>query len=214
MIQGCANIDNSSLNKIKFLSDNYKDKVINKLNYIQIPEYLKCCLISIECGSDTRLLVSKLMKWAEDNKINEIFDDDLFQNINRINLELIKQFENLNYSSIEEFSKSQEKNLIKELCYELRNYIKKLSNNSGVEIEPDVLTQLLDSLMDNDIIITGICPGAGGYDGVFVMGYGDSFVSSVKQVLEKFNEKSYSFKAYYIPLEIDSRGTTICCEYI
>jgi phosphomevalonate kinase len=186
--------------------------VVNKLKYIQIPEYLKCCLISIECGSDTRILVSKLMKWADNNKINEIFDDDLFQNINRINNELIKIIQSLNFFTSEEFTKSHEKNLIKELCHELRKYVKTLSKTSEVEIEPDVLTLLLDSLMIKEKIILGCCPGAGGYDGVFVLGYGDDFDSTVKEVLENFNENNDHFKAYYIPMKIDNCGTTLCYE--
>lgn len=125
---------------------------LNNIKYIDFPLNFKACLISIECGSDTRLLVSKVLQWAEANKHKLIFDTEIFQTINKLNEKLIEIFEfnkELNYELI-----SQVKNLNKEL----RKNLKLLSNYTEVEIQPEILTKLMDSLEEKGIIFS-VCPG-------------------------------------------------------
>lgn len=167
---------------------------------------IKHCLISIECGSDTRIMVPRVMKWAEANKKVETFDDDVFQKINEINNEIIQIF-------LQEEFKTNDNVFIKlkEKCFELRKNIKILSKACGVEIEPDILTNLMDRLLSMEDIIFAVCPGAGGYDSIFIMGVEKmqgQFKQSVASILEQFNSEE-NVKAYSIPIEITDSGTYI-----
>ncbi len=96
--------------------------------------------------------MSKVIQWAEAHKNKEIFDTEIFQVINQINEKLIEVFEGDN-----EFN-SETINQIKILNIELRKNLRLLSNLTGVEIQPEILTKLMDSLEANGIIFS-ICPG-------------------------------------------------------
>lgn len=47
--------------------------------------------------------------------------------------------------------------------------MKEIGNESGVEIEPDLYSEVFDRLMENQYIYYCICPGAGGYDGAIII---------------------------------------------
>jgi len=47
-------------------------------------------IISIDIGTDTRSFVKKIMEYANKNKKIDIFDDDLFQALNKENEKLIE----------------------------------------------------------------------------------------------------------------------------
>lgn len=51
-------------------------------------------IISIEIGTDTRSFVKKIMEYANKIKTNDIFDDKVFQELNKENEELIKYIMN------------------------------------------------------------------------------------------------------------------------
>jgi hypothetical protein len=84
-----------------------------------------------------------------------LFDNEIFQNIDKINKEIIELFSNSN-DLYEEKSIFNEN--LRKLNIELRKNIKILSNLTNVEIEPNILTNLIDSLLDNGVMFA-ICPG-------------------------------------------------------
>ena len=57
-----------------------------------------------------------------------------------------------------------------------RELQQKYSKITGVPIEPEELTPLIDEIMKMDDIWYVICPGSGGYDAIFVLGGKDSEV--------------------------------------
>jgi phosphomevalonate kinase len=63
-----------------------------------------------------------------------------------------------------------------------------------VDIEPEILTPLLDKLISNQKIIYSICPGAGGYDSIVIMGNNkvskDELISEINKIINEFNEKN------------------------
>jgi len=98
---------------------------------------------------------------------------------------------------------------LKALCKELRKGVQLLSKESQIEIEPEILTGLMDNLLLESEILFTVCPGAGGYDGIFVMGHTEDFKSKVEKVLSEFNLNSSCFKAHFLDLKFDNYGTTI-----
>ena len=121
----------------------------------KIPEIdFKAFMMDFSTGSDTRILVSKVKEYLKTE--NEIVQN-FYQISNEMTKFLLDFFEN---------AKKIENKEIHEKNENYRNVLKNLGVNSKVEIEPDVLTIILDLVMKNNKknIVYCICPGAGGYD--------------------------------------------------
>ena len=88
------------------------------------------------------------------NYLEEILDNDIFIEMNSINLEIIDLFKKLKYLNHEDFK------LLKEKNNQLRKKIRDLSFLTHVPIEPPETTLFLDKLIaSSDNIIYGIVPG-------------------------------------------------------
>lgn len=71
------------------MNENYLEKIIRlPISFFETKKYF--AIISIEIGTDTRSFVKKIMEYANNKKKNEIFDDEIFQEINNENEELIR----------------------------------------------------------------------------------------------------------------------------
>ena len=166
---------NIFLNSPFYLNSENISKINNLLEYLKssyIPNILflnennkylhnKIYFISIEIGSDTRIFVKKVLEYAYNKKKDKLYDDDLFSQLNELNEKIINTFLN---------DSNTNNSLIKELCIKYRTILRKISEESKVDIEPTILTPLLDDLIKLDNIIYAICPGAGGYDSIIIMG--------------------------------------------
>ena len=162
--------------KILFLS---KDNHFLKNNF---------SFISIEMGSDTRIFVKKVLEYANSKKKEQLYDDELFSELNNINEQIINLF-------INDVNNNE---LLKELCKKYRGVIRKISKESNVDIEPEILIPLLDKLINNPKIIYSICPGAGGYDSIVLMGNDcinkDELTMEVIKIINEFNEENKNKK--------------------
>ena len=92
-------------------------------------------------------------------KKDNLYDDELFTSLNDINEKIINWF----------LKSKKDNELLKDLCKKYRNILRKISQESKVDIEPEILTPLLNKLISNENIIYSICPGAGGYDSIILM---------------------------------------------
>ena len=158
----------------------------------------KLAMISIECGSDTKILVKQVTEYAKANMKEDIFDDDLFSQLTSINNELITTFTTL--SALTAHSK------LKSLCKQYRSVIQRITAATKIDIEPPVLTPLLDDLLSYATICYAICPGAGGYDSIAVVGEGEAFISDMNECVSKYSNETRS-KAYVIDVECSFEGT-------
>ena len=161
--------------------------------------------ISIEMGSDTRIFVKKVLDYAKSKKNNKLYDDELFSRLNDINEQIINLFiNNIN-----------DNKLLKDLCKKYRNILRLISKESKVEIEPEILTPLLDKLISNENIIFSICPGAGGYDSIIVMGNEninkENLCKEVKEIINEFNNvnKRINIKGNLLDVNIAKNFGTI-----
>lgn len=62
---------------------------------------------------------------------------------------------------------------IRNLFERARRLLKQLGKESGVEIEPDGQSALLEASLTLPGVIAGAVPGAGGHDAVFVLAVGE-----------------------------------------
>ena len=213
---------NIFLNSPFYLNEENKSKINNFIEYLKseyIPNILflnennkylknKIYFVSIEIGSDTRIFVKKVLEYANNKKKDKLYDDDFFTQLNEINEKIINSFfndSNLNNS------------LIKELCIEYRTILRKISEESKVDIEPSILTPLLDNLIKLDNIIYAICPGAGGYDSIIIMAKEkineSEMIKNINNIINDFNSKNHdnklNIKANIIDVNISKIQGTI-----
>ena len=107
--------------------------------------------------------------------------------------------------------------LLKQLCIRYRTILREISQQSKVDIEPKILTPLLDNLIKNDKIIYAICPGAGGYDSIVIMAkYGideSGLIKDINNIINDFNiennNKKLNIKANLLDVNIAKIGGTI-----
>ena len=213
---------NIFLNSPFYLNEENKSKINNFIEYLKseyIPniiflnennKYLKnkIYFVSIEIGSDTRIFVKKVLEYANNKKKDKLFDDDLFSQLNALNEKIINLF--LNNSNIDN-------SLIKELCIKYRIILRKISEESKVDIEPGILTPLLDNLIKLDDIIYAICPGAGGYDSIIIMAKDkineSQLFKNINDIIDDFNKKNndnkLNIKANIIDVNISKIPGTI-----
>ena len=194
---------NIFLNSPFYLNSENISKINNLLEYLKssyIPNilflnennkylYNKIYFISIEIGSDTRILVKKVLEYANNKKKEKLYDDDLFIQLNKLNEKIINTFLN---------DSNTNNSLIKELCIKYRTILRKISEESKVDIEPTILTPLLDDLIKLDNIIYAICPGAGGYDSIIIMGKEkineSELIKNINDIIDNFNSKNHDNK--------------------
>ena len=161
--------------------------------------------ISIEMGSDTRIFVKKVLDYAKSKKNKNLYDDELFSSLNKINEQIINLFiNNIN-----------DNELLKDLCKKYRNILRLISKESKVDIEPEILTPLLDKLISKENIIYSICPGAGGHDSIILMGNEkinkEDLCKEVKEIINEFNDinKGINIKANLLDVNIAKNCGTI-----
>ena len=199
-------IENKKLIKeiISYLNNEYIPFILflNKDNH-----FLKnnISFISIEMGSDTRIFVKKVLEYANNKKKDHLYDDELFTSLNDINEQIITLFLNN--------IKDNEK--LKDLCKKYRNILRLISKESKVDIEPEILAPLLNKLISNKNIIYSICPGAGGYDSIVLIGNDninkEELNKEVKDIINEFNKinKNINIKANLLDANIAKYFGTI-----
>ncbi|TNV83626.1 hypothetical protein FGO68_gene7895 [Halteria grandinella] len=143
-------------------------------SFTKVPKDLGLCLIDVNSGSDTKLMVKKVLDWA---KANQSKEDDMFSN--DICSKLNANYDKL-ASSLAQDMPNQE--TIQSLCLEIRSLIQTLSQQTEVPIEPPSSTLLLDSILKNlDYTYYAAVPGAGGNDAIFVIGKGDKLHENIQR---------------------------------
>ena len=166
--------------------------VMSKLDSIKIPPHL--CIImgvpSSSFGSKTPKMVSKVLKWKDDNKEQ---CETLWNSLNESNENIINIFQTLcnQYDKIgeKEYIQSMERfcsngeckdnddndmicNELKKLrltLKEIRKYQKQMSKSSEVNIVPEIMDDILNKSESINCVIQGGIPGAGGFDALYVL---------------------------------------------
>lgn len=210
---------NEAIEDLKKYIEEYKKTYLSKLFLLGKMPSIKCALISIEYGSDTRIMVKNVLEWAESNKTNELFDDKLFKALDGINQRIIQLIANdiLALSNCDQRVLLKEKSsVLKQLCIEYRTQLKEISKEAKVDIEPLILSPLLNDLIQSEHVIYAICPGAGGFDSILALGYeeekdNECFIDDINNCINIFNatHKDNAYKAYIIKALIVNNGTVI-----
>ncbi|KAG0000475.1 phosphomevalonate kinase [Entomortierella chlamydospora] len=176
---------------------------------------LHLMLADIDAGSHTPTLVSNVLRWRK-NKPEEA--NALWTRLGAANdkvVELLKRLDQLSkgdesttkeyYDAIQrasaipasEWPSLQEMNATTELLIlinkefsTVRNYLREMSRLSGVPVEPEEQTRLLDACLAVPGVLMAGVPGAGGFDAIFCIVLSDDSRKSVERVWSNFTEMS------------------------
>jgi len=99
-------------------------------------------------------MAKQVLDWSKRaSKSGKVFGDEHFS-------DLKSKYNELQQALAEEQNTSR----LREICVAVRNRVQQITKESGVPIEPQVQTALLDQLMTDPSIAYACVPGAGGDD--------------------------------------------------
>jgi phosphomevalonate kinase len=153
----------------------------HKVQPFQLPPHTRIMLADVDAGSDTPSLVGKVLKWRKDNADEALklwtTLDELNQSLARTLLNLselhdkdskqytdvVKQISSL-HSSKWQSEPSQSPVIAKffeahHISQKIRKHMKQMGDFSGVPIEPDSQTKLIDTCIELPGVIGGGVPG-------------------------------------------------------
>lgn len=184
-------------------------------------------LADIDAGSHTPTLVGKVLAWKK-SKPEE--SDKVWTELGRYNSLVEQHFRDLSAlyeqdpagynQTIETFSSFRSKEWSEQVSAaepvakalvdlvqdfnQVRHYLQKMTELSGVPVEPKEQTKLLDACSDIPGVLMSGVPGAGGYDAIFCIVLSNTAKDNVRELWAAWNELSVG------PLlsHADSNGVT------
>lgn len=157
-----------------------------------LPPGIKLLMGDIKGGSETPKLVSKVLKWKNENMKES---SELYHDLNKSNLDFIEALSHLHdlykqnpEAYIETLSYFQKESVssigsarldilsklspflaLVESIKKIRFNLRKLTKCCGADIEPPLQTTLLDNCNNINGCLGGVVPGAGGYDAICLL---------------------------------------------
>lgn len=121
---------------------------------VSLPRGVAVRMCDVDCGSQTVGMVKAVNAWRERDPAGS---EGLWGDLQRRNEELARA---LAAGALDELPGALRRS---------RELVKKMGEASGVPIEPDSQTELLDALEAVEGVYGGVVPGAGGFDAVAVL---------------------------------------------
>jgi len=130
---------------------------------VQIPRHLLLLMCDVDCGSETPGMVRNILAWRKEKPVEAVMlwnaiqqgSNDLCQNLTRL-----AQLEGIDQKGMNELA---------DTLSTIRSLVREMSTKSGVPVEPQVITELLDFCTMIPGVVGGVAPGAGGYDAVALL---------------------------------------------
>ncbi|KAI1435402.1 ribosomal protein S5 domain 2-type protein [Xylaria sp. CBS 124048] len=150
------------------------DTEISKDN-AKVPSGIALRMCDVDCGSQTVGMVKKVLQWRESNPedAKKLWDT--------------LQARNVRLGTILSEGRLDE---IRSATADIRELIRSMGSQSGVPIEPESQTELLDALMGVEGVYNGVVPGAGGFDAVALLMKDDEATERrVKEFVAKWSQE-------------------------
>lgn len=146
---------------------------------VNIPKGMALIMCDVDCGSQTVGMVKKVLEWRKQDPSGA---KTLWDELQTENEALAKQ---LLTGSPKDIS---------QVLSVIRAHIRDMGVRSGVPIEPEEQTALLDALTSKvDGVYGGVVPGAGGYDAVALLVKDDEdTITRVKEFLKEWSASKES----------------------
>jgi phosphomevalonate kinase len=162
------------------------DVVVRK-DGLDMPSGVVLRMCDVDCGSQTVSMVKKVLAWRKED---EEGSKTLWDTLQKRNEDLATALREGNTSE-----------LPKRIA-DVRELIREMGKRSGVPIEPESQTELLDAVSEVEGVYGGVVPGAGGFDAVSLLMKDDE---ETLRRLEAFFEKWSGEKSSKVRL-LDVKG--------
>jgi phosphomevalonate kinase len=149
---------------------------------IKMPTGLRLVMCDVDCGSETPGMVKQVLKWRQENQAEA---NKLWGGLQKGNEALAAELTRLATAGSRPGEGYQNLQTIIDANREL---IRQMSKASGVPIEPEQQTKLLDYCSTLEGVIGGVVPGAGGYDAIVLL------VEDKEEVIASLKESLKSYK--------------------
>jgi len=149
---------------------------------VSIPKGLRLVMCDVDCGSKTPGMVKQVLQWRKEKP----------KDAGRIWGELQKTNDDL-AAELVRLARGEEPSdydTLKQILAKNRKLVREMSKESGVPIEPEAQTKLLDACSELEGVIGGVTPGAGGYDADVLLVKDDAEVMGRLEAMLK----SYKFE--------------------
>lgn len=127
---------------------------------VGVPKGLRLVMCDVDCGSKTPGMVKKVLQWRKE-KPEEA--GKIWTELQKCNEALAAELVRLAKEDSADYAP------LTECIGKIRGLIREMSEASGVPIEPEEQTQLLDACSKVPGVVGGVVPGAGGYDAVALL---------------------------------------------
>lgn len=161
------------------LSLEHKWDVEISSNAVQIPPTLLLLMCDVDCGSETPSLVRRILGWRKEKPVEA---DMLWNAIQQGSDELCRSLKSMSHQSA--LSSDQQEELAN-IIATIRSFVRDMSRQADVPVEPPVITDLLDYCTALPGVIGGVAPGAGGYDAVALLVKND--VDTVRHLRDRLS---------------------------
>ncbi|KAI0889533.1 Phosphomevalonate kinase [Annulohypoxylon maeteangense] len=144
---------------------------------VSMPPGVALRMCDVDCGSQTVGMVKQVLKWRDET--DPAGAKKLWDELQKRNEEVGKVLS------------QDRKGEIREAVEAVRSLIREMGEKSGVPIEPQSQTELLDALTKEvEGVYAGVVPGAGGYDALALLVKDDEATEErIKAFLERWSEE-------------------------
>ncbi|KAG0671554.1 phosphomevalonate kinase [Maudiozyma exigua] len=168
-----------------------------------LPKGFKLIMGDVNTGSETVKLVQKVKSWYNENLPSSL---NVYKSIDSNNMKIIKLcqdlhilektnptyyndlLEGLSKGKIQNFKELQE---FQNAVSEIRKNFRLITEQSGADIEPAVQTELLDNCCKLKGVLTGVIPGAGGFDAIALVASQDTDIALETKDLKEFQNVTW-----------------------
>lgn len=141
---------------------------------VKVPAGLILVLCDVDCGSETPGMVRKMLSWRKEKPEEagmlwtslQMGQEDLCKELGRLSALPVEAVEKEGFTTL------------RDTISTTRSLVREMSVRSGVPVEPEVITELLDYCSGVEGVVGGVAPGAGGYDAVALLVKNDNEVIS------------------------------------
>lgn len=157
------------------------DTVIEKKVAATVPKGLRLVMCDVDCGSETVGMVKNVLSWRKTKPEESVL---LWETLQKGNEDLALEFHNLASKST---CGTGDYDGLRTVIFTIRSLIREMSTKSGVPIEPEVQTKLIDACCRLPGVVAGVVPGAGGYDAVaFLVEDRSIVIDGLRKFLEHY----------------------------
>lgn len=136
------------------------DTEVVKDKAVKVPDGLRLIMCDVACGSKTPGMVKQVLAWRskESEEAGRLWGD-----LDAANAKLAGELKAVAESGTKEYAG------LKACFGSIRALIREMGEKSGVPIEPQAQTELLDACGKVEGVIGGVVPGAGGHDAICLL---------------------------------------------